>query len=271
MGFEISITDLGSVSDQQELEKLLKKNAAKLARVPLSAWNWEHLPKEPPPGWEHPVSYIAGLYALTFYVLKSDQHPLGSLIREYAKAKDEGVDMRQAFPELSNYESRIRGWLASGRIEESSLDDLCTALRLPPMLLFDERAWIAPPSYSNLERSFRRAKQEELVRLFMEFEDDHEAAPQWKRHAIDRAIAYDKSRPDRIKVGEAELRKGLKEVTGADDKIISLLLRANQARGGSNAHRQSLRARVIRQHMKIQESVAWYRLQQAMGNRADAD
>lgn len=269
MGFEISITDLRSVSDQAELDKLLKKNAAKLARVPLSAWPVEMLPQDPPEGWES-TSYIAGLYALTYWILKSEQHPLGSLVREYSKAKDSGVDTRQAFPELSKYEARIRGWLASGRIEESSLDDLCTALKLPPMVLFDERSWIAPPSYSNLERSYRRASQDELVRLFMEFEDDQEPAPPWKMQAIDRAIAYDKSRPDRIKVGEAELRKGLKERTYADDKIISLLLKANQARGGSKAHRESLRARVVRQHMKIQESVAWYRLQQAIGNRAEA-
>lgn len=269
MPFAISIGDLRDVSDQAELERLLRKHSARLARVPLSAWPWEQLPKEAPPGWEA-TSYIAGLYALTYWVLNTDTHPLGSLLTEYIKAKESGVDTRQHWPELSQYESRIRGWLACGRIEESSLDDLCTAMRLPPMLLFDERAWIAPPSYSNLERQFRGASQQELVEIFADFADDQEPAPEWKKEAFASALAYDRSRPDRLKVGELKLRRGLKQTTTADDKIIAFLVRANQARGGSAAHRRSLHARVLRQSIKIQESVAWYRLNQVMRNRAES-
>ncbi len=136
------------------------------------------------------------------------------------------------------------------------------------MMLFDERCWIAPPAYSRLEKSFRSASHQELIDLFMEFEDDDEPAPEWKKLAIKKAISYDRTRPERLQVGSSKLKQGLKEETSRDDKIMAFLIKANQARGGSPAHRRSLHSRIVRQHLKIDESIAFYRLQQLIEKSA---
>jgi hypothetical protein len=102
----------------------------------------------------------------------------------------------------------------------------------------------------------------------MRFEDDKQPDPQWKQEAIKRAVAYDRSRPERIRVGEKKLLAGLKETTGANDKLLAFLVRANQPRGGSVQHRRSYRNTIVRQAAKSAESIAWYRLQQIMGKTA---
>ncbi len=99
MGFEIRVDDLTQIPDEDELTRLLRKHSSRLARIPLSTFPWEQMPKEAPEGWDQ-TSYIPGLYALTYWVLKTEHHPLGELIRQYGRAKDQGVDMRQAFPDL---------------------------------------------------------------------------------------------------------------------------------------------------------------------------
>lgn len=267
MGFNFQLDSYPD--DQGEADRLLKKHSNRLARVPLSTWPVGELPIDPPDGWQHCGSYITGLYAMTRLVLETEEHPLGSLVREFSRAADSGqVNMRQVWPQLSQFESRLRGALACGRIHESQLDDICVALKLPPMILFNPCCWVAPPPYSRLERAFREAEHQDLLELFMRFEDDKQPDPQWKQEAIKRAVAYDRSRPERIRVGEKKLLAGLKETTGANDKLLAFLVRANQPRGGSVQHRRSYRNTIVRQAAKSAESIAWYRLQQIMGKTA---
>lgn len=254
-------------------------DSAEIRRRALQDFDTTLLPSEPPQYGKEPwvaCHYTSASYYLIYWLFHGSWHPLAHWWKEYARMRDENngssehLGIRE-FEVFYRWEETIRRWLMVGVVPEEDLDRLIVEFMktqtrsMYPMIILDERGWVAPIPLTNIERSYR---DKGLPTGFFKAHDRKNEP--YKRSWADKYVKNDdRYSKEELLERQSIVQQALQYRGTAQDKMLAALLICNPHKSTIETKKVTNERRIVRQYVKHYEFWALKRLEEYVKRNRD--